>query len=64
MTWARFDDGLDEALCDLSHEAFRLYVAAVTYNRRRQLGGCMGRVQSCRPEARGRWLPTYRGVRT
>ena len=59
VSWTRLDDGADEELCDLSHEAFRLYICALTYNRRRQLGGVMTsadvahlcRAQSVKPRA-------------
>lgn len=39
MAWARFDDGLDESLVDLSIKGRWLFVAAITYSRRRNLGG-------------------------
>src|ERR1035437_1739993 len=39
--WAKLSDDLDEELAHLSAGAFRLYVAAITYSRRRELGGVL-----------------------
>jgi len=43
LTWAKVDDGYDEELAHLSHAAFRLYTTAITYSRRRELGGFLSR---------------------
>jgi len=41
LAWAKLSDDLDEELAHLSAGAFRLYVAAITYSRRRELGGVL-----------------------
>ena len=41
LAWAKLSDDLDEELAHLSAGAFRLYVASITYSRRRELGGVL-----------------------